>query len=75
MKQPGEYRIPFNGKYKGRKVRDVSKKEIERYLSWLESNSIQKGSCISREIKNLKDELRRFYQDFPATKIVAGSPS
>lgn len=59
--EPGEYRISFGRKYKGKKIKDVSKKELEGYLQWLESNALREGTVLSHQVRLLKDAFERMY--------------
>lgn len=59
--EPGDYRINFGRKYKGRKLKDISRKEMENYLKWLESNAIREGTVLSYQVRNLKDAFERMY--------------
>lgn len=59
--EPGDYRISFGRKYKGRKLKEISRKEMESYLKWLESNAVREGTVLSYQVRQLKDAFERMY--------------
>lgn len=68
--EPGQYRINFGRKYKGRLLKDIPKKEMEGYLKWLETSSIRDGTVLSYQVQLLKNAFERLYG---TTDIVASS--
>lgn len=59
-RDPGEYRISFGKKYKGLKLRDIPRGELESYMEWLEENAAKKGLPLSDEARFLKVAVGRF---------------
>lgn len=59
---PGEYQITFGKKYKGLKLRDIPRNELEGYIEWLEENASKKGLPLSEEARFLKVAVGRFLQ-------------
>lgn len=57
---PGDYRISFGKKYKGIKLRDIPRSELEGYIEWLEDNASKKGLPLSEEARFLKVAVGRF---------------
>lgn len=62
LKDPGEYRITFGRKYKGIKLKDIPRSELEGYVEWLEDNASKKGLPLSEEARFLKVAVQRFLQ-------------
>jgi hypothetical protein len=60
--EPGEYVIGFGRKYKGRKLKDIPKGEIESYIQWLESSADKQGTPVSRQVQFLKQAYNRMYE-------------
>lgn len=58
---PGDFQVPFGRKYKGKKVREIPRHEIESYLAWLEADSAKKRAPIGYEVKLLKKAVEMFY--------------
>lgn len=59
-RDPGEYRITFGKKYRGLKLKDVPRAELEGYVEWLEENAAKKGLPLSEEARFLKLAVNRF---------------
>jgi hypothetical protein len=59
---PGDYVISFGRKYKGRKLKDIPKKDLESYLQWLESSAIREGTPLSFQVRYLKAAFERLYE-------------
>lgn len=59
--EPGEYQITFGRKYKGRKLKDIPKGELESYLQWLESNALREGTSLSYQVRFLKGAFEKLY--------------
>ncbi|WP_413290414.1 hypothetical protein [Bdellovibrio sp. HCB337] len=60
--EPGEYLVTFGRKYKGKKLREIPKPEIESYIKWLEASADKQGTPVSRQVQYLKDAYRRMYE-------------
>lgn len=58
---PGEFEVPFGRKYKGRKIKDISRQEIESYVAWLEADSAKKRQPLGFETTLLKRAVELFY--------------
>jgi hypothetical protein len=59
--EPGEYLISFGRKYKGKKVREVPRAELEGYLAWLEAESAKKGAPLGLEVRLLKKAAELYF--------------
>jgi hypothetical protein len=60
---PGDYRVSFGKKYKGMRLKDIPRKDIESYLDWLEVSAERKGQPLSDEVRYLKSAVSRFLED------------
>lgn len=60
---PGDYEVSFGKKYKGLKLREIPRNELEAYLDWLEDNASKKGLPLSEEARFLKVAAGRFLQN------------
>lgn len=60
--EPGDYMITFGRKYKGKKLKEVPKTEIESYIKWLESSADKQGTPVSRQVQFLKQAYNRLYE-------------
>lgn len=60
-KEPGDYVISFGRKYKGKKLKEVPKKELESYIEWLEGSAQKAGTPISNQVTFLKKAYDRLY--------------
>ena len=58
---PGEFQVPFGRKYKGQRVKDIPRSEIESYLAWLEADAAKKQAPLSFEVKLLKKAVELHY--------------
>jgi hypothetical protein len=61
-KEPGDYLVSFGRKYKGKKLKEIPKPEIESYIKWLETSADKQGTPVSRQVQFLKDAYRRMYE-------------
>lgn len=61
--EAGDYRISFGKKYKGKRLSEIPRKEIESYMDWLEASAEQKGVPLSDEARFLKLAVDRFLTD------------
>jgi hypothetical protein len=59
--EPGDYMISFGRKYKGKKLKDVPRNEIESYIKWLEASADKQGAPVSRQVQFLKQAYNRLY--------------
>lgn len=59
-KDPADYQISFGKKYKGMKLRDIPRGELEGYIEWLEDNAAKKGLPLSEEARFLKVAVGRY---------------
>jgi hypothetical protein len=71
-KDPGEYQVTFGKKYKGHKLRDIPRSELEGYLEWLEENATKKGLPLSDDARFLKVAVARYLQSQPAESGTEG---
>lgn len=58
---PSQFRIGFGRKYKGKRLKEIPRKEMEGYLKWLEGNAIKEGTTLSYQVRLLKDAFDRMY--------------
>ncbi|MGE3681606.1 MAG: hypothetical protein AB7G93_07740 [Bdellovibrionales bacterium] len=58
---PGEFTINFGRKYKGKKLKEISRSELEGYIQWLENSSIREGTPLSYQVRYLKSAFDRLY--------------
>ena len=65
--EPGDYTINFGRKYKGKKLREIPKSEIESYIKWLESSDVREGTPLSHQVEYLKTAYDRLYKTEAAT--------
>ncbi|MES2964601.1 MAG: hypothetical protein V4760_11975 [Bdellovibrionota bacterium] len=59
-RDPADYRISFGKKYKGMKLREIPRNELEGYVEWLEDNAAKKGLPLSEEARFLKVAVGRY---------------
>jgi hypothetical protein len=64
--EPLEYTISFGRKYKGKKLKEVPKSELESYIKWLESSAVRPGTTLSYQVEHLKNAFQRAYDSNPA---------
>lgn len=60
---PGDYMINFGRKYKGKKLKEISKNEMEGYIKWLESSAQRDGTQLSHQARYLKSAFDRLYSE------------
>ena len=60
---PADYLISFGRKYKGKRIGEIPKTELESYLNWLESSAVREGTTLSYQVKHLKDAYERLYAE------------
>jgi hypothetical protein len=56
----GDYRISFGKKYKGHRLRDIPRKDLEGYVEWLAASAERKGVPLSDEARFLKMAVTRY---------------
>lgn len=59
---PGDYKISFGKKYKGLRLKDIPRSELEGYVEWLDDNASRKGLPLSEEARFLKVAVQRYLQ-------------
>ena len=59
--EPLDYTISFGRKYKGKKLKEVPKGELESYIKWLESSAVRPGTTLSYQVEHLKSAFQRAY--------------
>ncbi len=60
--EPGDYRISFGRKYKGKKLKEIPKSEMESYIKWLEGSGVRPGTSLSHQLQFLKNAFDRLYK-------------
>jgi hypothetical protein len=58
---PADYMINFGRKYKGRKVKEIPKDELESYIEWLEGSAVRPGTTLEAQVKYLKEAFGKMY--------------
>jgi hypothetical protein len=58
---PGEFTINFGRKYKGKKLKEISRSELEGYIQWLEGSAVREGTPLSYQVRYLKSAYERLY--------------
>lgn len=56
---PGDFTINFGRKYRGRKLKEIAKPELESYVKWLEGSAVNDGTALSHQVTLLKDAVAR----------------
>lgn len=46
---PGEYRVGFGRRFKGLRLKEIPRNELEGYVDWLEINSARKGNRFPKK--------------------------
>lgn len=59
--QLGEFEIQFGRKYRGRKLKEIPRKEIEGYVAWLEAEAEKRGTPLSHNVKVLKYAVQNYF--------------
>jgi hypothetical protein len=62
-KNGGDFVVPFGRKYRGKKVSEIPKADIQSYLSWLEDEAEKKRVPLSFEAKVLKKAVEIYYAE------------
>lgn len=58
---PGEYRVTFGRKYKGKKLKEIPKAELDSYIKWLEGSDIRPGTTLSHQLHFLKNAFLKLH--------------
>lgn len=69
--EPLDYTISFGRKYKGKKLGDVPRSELESYIKWLESSAVRPGTTLSYQVEHLKNAFRRAYEAAPVAEAAS----
>ncbi len=64
--EPGEYVIQFGRKYKGKKLREIPRNEMESYIKWLENSDVKPGTPLSSQVQFLKNAFEKMYHTEPS---------
>lgn len=64
---PADFTINFGRKYKGKKLRDIPRSELESYVTWLEASAVRDGTALSYQVQQLKSAFERLYGAAEAT--------
>ena len=63
----GDFLVPFGRKYRGKRVREIPRPEIESYVAWLESDDAEKkGTPLSQVAQELKIAVQEFWAEADA---------
>lgn len=60
---PGEYKITFGSKHKGKRIKDMPPTELQGFIDWLENDAAKKGQPLSAQAQNLKKAFEKFMND------------
>lgn len=60
--EPGEYKISFGRKYKGKMLKEIPKTEIENYIKWLEGSGVRPGTSLAHQLQFLKNAFDKLYK-------------
>jgi hypothetical protein len=58
---PGEHLITFGRKYRGKKLKEVPREQIEGYLAWLGKDAEKKKTPLSPEVRILKTAVELYF--------------
>lgn len=58
---PSEFMINFGRKYKGKRLKDIPRAELESYVKWLEASAVRDGTSLSFQVQQLKGAFERLY--------------
>ena len=61
QREPGDYVIGFGRKYKGKKLKEIPKSEMESYIAWLEGSAVKSGTPLSSQVQYLKKAFDKLY--------------
>ena len=64
--EPLDYTISFGRKYKGKRLREIPKNELESYIKWLEGSAVRPGTTLSYQVEHLKSAFQRAYTSAPS---------
>jgi hypothetical protein len=64
---PGDFTINFGRKYKGKRLKEISRSELESYVKWLEASAVRDGTSLSFQVQQLKNAFERLYGATEAT--------
>jgi hypothetical protein len=59
--EPGDYTINFGRKYKGKRLKEIPRSEIEGYIKWLETSDVKPGTSLFYQVEHLKNAFNRMY--------------
>ncbi len=59
--EPGDYMINFGRKYKGKKLKEIPRSEMEGYIKWLETSDVKPGTSLFYQVETLKSAFNRMY--------------
>lgn len=62
---PGEFRVTFGRKYKGKKLKEIPKGEMQSYIQWLEGQDVRSGTALAEQL----DFLRRAFNKLHPPKL------
>jgi hypothetical protein len=62
----GSYEIQFGKKYRGRKIREIPREELQSYLDWLTATAERKSQDVPYEAKILKKAIELYYGEASA---------
>lgn len=67
--EPLDYTISFGRKYKGKRLRDISRNELESYIKWLEGSAVRPGTTLSYQVEHLKSAFQRAYASATTSNV------
>lgn len=66
---PGDFTINFGRKYKGKKLKEIPRLELESYVKWLEASAVRDGTSLSYQVQQLKQAYERLYGPLEAAEV------
>jgi len=58
---PGDFVVSFGRKYKGRRIKDIPRGELESYLQWMEEKgAVRPGTPLANQVHVLRNAVERF---------------
>lgn len=69
---PGEYLVHF-GKYRGKRIKEIPRRDIDGYITWLENEAEKKNKPVTYEVKLLKKAVELYYDNKGKEKQAASS--
>jgi hypothetical protein len=66
----GDFTINFGRKYKGKKLKEIARSELESYVKWLEASAVRDGTSLSFQVQQLKNAYERLHGPIESAAVV-----